>query len=156
MSFISILIGVFLGCALLAFTTKTRLAPDPEQGRPIETRLLLMILGAVTLPIGLFWFAWTSFPSINPWPQIIAGVPIGFSVIVITLQGMNYIIDCYVRTIQGEHTLLLLSLWTLAELAQAKSCLRGNFRLRLCLTQYPDPTLSNEKRSPFHLSLNAC
>ncbi len=39
--------------------------------------------------------AWTSFPSINPWPQIIAGVPIGFSVIVITLQGLNYIIDCY-------------------------------------------------------------
>lgn len=61
----------------------------------METRLLLMIAGGVSLPVGLFWFAWTSFPSINPWPQIIAGVPIGFSVIVITLQGMNYTIDCY-------------------------------------------------------------
>lgn len=39
--------------------------------------------------------AWTSSPSISPWPQIIAGIPIGFSVIVITLQGLNYVIDCY-------------------------------------------------------------
>ena len=54
-----------------------------------------MIAGAVALPIGLFWFGWTSFPSISPWPQIIAGVPIGFSMIVITLQGMNYVVDCY-------------------------------------------------------------
>ncbi|KAK5171046.1 uncharacterized protein LTR77_004190 [Saxophila tyrrhenica] len=95
LTFISILLGVFCGCALLAFTTTTRLAPNPQEGRFQETRLLLMIAGAATLPIGLFWFAWTSFPSINPWPQIIAGVPIGFSVIVITLQGLNYIIDCY-------------------------------------------------------------
>ena len=87
--FISILIGVLIGCALLAFTTKTKLAPNPEEGRLQETRLLLMIAGAVSLPIGLFWFAWTSSPNISPWPQIIAGSPIGFAVIVITLQGMN-------------------------------------------------------------------
>ena len=89
--FIAILIGVFCGCALLAFTTKTKLAPNPQEGRMQETRLLLMIVGAAALPVGLFWFAWTSFPTISPWPQILAGVPIGFSVIVITLQGMNYV-----------------------------------------------------------------
>lgn len=87
--FIGILIGVLCGCALLAFTTKTRLAPNLAEGRVQETRLILMIVGAVTLPIGLFWFAWTSFPSINPWPQILASIPIGFSIIVLTLQGMN-------------------------------------------------------------------
>lgn len=54
-----------------------------------------MAIGSIALPIGLFWFAWTSYPSLNPWPQIIAGVPIGFSVIVITLQGINYTIDVY-------------------------------------------------------------
>ena len=87
--FIGILIGVFFGCALIAFTTKTKLAPNPQEGRMQETRLLLMIVGAAALPIGLFWFAWTSFPSISPWPQIIASVPIGFGVIIITLQGMS-------------------------------------------------------------------
>ena len=95
LTFISLLVGVLFGCALLAFTTKTRLAPDPANGRPIETRLLVMGFGSLALPVGLFWFAWTSFPSISPWPQIIAGVPIGFSVVVITLQGLNYIIDVY-------------------------------------------------------------
>lgn len=54
-----------------------------------------MILASVVLPIGLFWFAWTSFPSISPWPQIISGIPIGFSVIIVTLQGFNYTIDVY-------------------------------------------------------------
>lgn len=79
----------------MAFTTRTRLAPSVEEGRGIETRLLLMIVASIALPIGLFWFAWCSFPSISPWPQIIAGVPIGFAVIIITLQGFNYTIDVY-------------------------------------------------------------
>lgn len=55
----------------------------------------LMALGGLGLMIGLFWFAWTSFPSISPWPQILAGAPIGFGIMLITLQGMNYVIDCY-------------------------------------------------------------
>lgn len=55
LTFISILIGVLIGCALLAFTTTTRLAPNPQEGRYQETRLLLMIAGAGTLPVGLFW-----------------------------------------------------------------------------------------------------
>ncbi len=87
--FIAILVGVFFGCALIAFTTRTKLAPNPQEGRMQETRLLLMIIGASALPLGLFWFAWTSFPSISPWPQIIASLPIGFAIIVITLQGMS-------------------------------------------------------------------
>ena len=87
--FIAILVGVFFGCALIAFTTRTNLAPNPQEGRMHETRLLLMIIGASALPLGLFWFAWTSFPSISPWPQIIASLPIGFAIIVITLQGMS-------------------------------------------------------------------
>ncbi|KAI9691750.1 MAG: Cercosporin MFS transporter ctb4 [Bathelium mastoideum] len=91
---ISILLGVVGGGALIAFTTRTRLAPNMQEGRPQETRLLLMILGAVLLPIGMFWFAWTS-ASTNPWPQIVAGVPIGFGIILINMQGLNYIIDCY-------------------------------------------------------------
>lgn len=93
--FISILIGVLIGCAIMAFTTKTKLAPNPKEGRGPETRLLLMAAGGVVLPIGLFWFAWTSSRSINPAPQIIAGIPIGCAVIMITLQGINYLIDCY-------------------------------------------------------------
>lgn len=54
-----------------------------------------MMMGGIILPIGLFWFAWTSNPAITPWPQIISGVPIGVGLLLIFLQGVNYIVDCY-------------------------------------------------------------
>jgi hypothetical protein len=54
-----------------------------------------MIVGGAIFPVGMLWFAWTSSKDINPWPQIIAGVPIGMGVLLIFLQGFNYIIDVY-------------------------------------------------------------
>lgn len=47
LTFISILVGVLIGCVILATTTKTKLAPNPAEGRSQETRLLLMFAGAV-------------------------------------------------------------------------------------------------------------
>jgi len=55
----------------------------------------LMAIGGLVLPVGLFWSAWTSFPHLSPWPQALAGVPIGFGIMTITLQGFNYLLDCY-------------------------------------------------------------
>jgi hypothetical protein len=60
-----------------------------------EDRLPPMIVGAAVLPIGLFWFSLTSSPTINPWPQIISGVPIGAGIQIITLQSLAYLIDIY-------------------------------------------------------------
>lgn len=54
-----------------------------------------MIVGAISLVVGLFWFAWTSSPAISPWPQILAGIPIGIGVQVILLQSLAYLIDIY-------------------------------------------------------------
>ena len=54
-----------------------------------------MIVGACLLAIGLFWFALTSSPAMNPWPQILAGVPIGIGVQVVLLQSLTYLIDIY-------------------------------------------------------------
>lgn len=42
-----------------------------------------------------FRFGWTSSNHITPWPEIIAAVPIGAGVMMIFLQGLNYIIDVY-------------------------------------------------------------
>jgi MFS transporter, DHA1 family, multidrug resistance protein len=91
---ISVMIGVILAGVLISSTISSRLAPNPQKGRPQETRLLLMVVGAVSLPLGMFWFAWASSLR-NPWPQIIAGVPTGFGIHVINSQGINYIADCY-------------------------------------------------------------
>lgn len=95
--FLSIFVGVICGALSITWVTKTRFARKMKKhGRVIpEERLPPMIAGAILLPAGLFWFAWTSSPHINPWPQIIAGVPIGWGILMIFLQGLNYIIDVY-------------------------------------------------------------
>ncbi|RDW72927.1 hypothetical protein BP6252_06834 [Coleophoma cylindrospora] len=60
-----------------------------------EDRCIPMILGSIILPIGLFWFAWTSDPSI-PWPaQVISGVFIGAGIILIFMSSIVYLIDVY-------------------------------------------------------------
>ncbi|PQE24511.1 mfs multidrug transporter protein [Rutstroemia sp. NJR-2017a WRK4] len=95
--FIGILIGVVLGALTISYVTRTRFARKLQKhGRVIpEERLPPMILGSVILPIGLFWFAWTSDPNISWVPQVISGVFIGWGILMIFLQGLNYIIDVY-------------------------------------------------------------
>ncbi|CAK4032952.1 MFS multidrug transporter [Lecanosticta acicola] len=95
--FLGILIGVLCGCIIISVITKTRFARIMRETQTVipEERLIPMIIGGGLLPIGLFWFAWTSYPTISPWPQIIACVPAGAGLMMIFLQGLNYIIDVY-------------------------------------------------------------
>ena len=96
--FLGITIGVVIGVAIITYTSNTRFKRKMEAngGKPIpEERLIPMIVGAFLLPIGLFWFAWTSNPHISWVPQVLAGIPIGAGVLLIFLQGMSYIIDVY-------------------------------------------------------------
>jgi DHA1 family multidrug resistance protein-like MFS transporter len=95
--FLGILVGVLLGAILIMVVTKTRFARKfKKHGRVVpEERLPPMIIASVLLPAGLFWFGWTSDPHISWVPQVIAGVPIGLGILVIFMQGLNYIIDVY-------------------------------------------------------------
>lgn len=95
--FLGITVGVLLGGAIIIAITKTRFARKmAEHGRVIpEERLPPMILGAVLLPVGLFWSAWTSDPGTVWVPQVLAGVPIGAGILMVFMQGLNYIIDVY-------------------------------------------------------------
>ncbi|KAH3911925.1 hypothetical protein HBH56_130480 [Parastagonospora nodorum] len=92
---LAILLGCILASLLISLTIHTRLAPNPAAGRPREYRMLLMALGGLFLPLGIFAFGLTSSPSLNPIWQILAGVPIGMGIILINMQGLNYIVDCY-------------------------------------------------------------
>lgn len=80
--FISIFIGVLIACASLTWETKVIFTPKFTRAKKVipEERLPPMMVGGIVLVIGLFWFAWTSQPSITPWPQIISGVFIGCGV----------------------------------------------------------------------------
>jgi hypothetical protein len=60
-----------------------------------EARLPLAMIGAVSLPIGMFWFAWTNYPSIHWIVCIIASAPFGFVMVLVFLSAVNYLIDSY-------------------------------------------------------------
>lgn len=96
--FLSITVGVIFGNLTIAATTIFRFKRKYlEGGNKIapEERLIPMIVGAVVLPPGLFWFAWTSNPHITWIPQVLAGAPIGMGIQIIYTMGFNYILDVY-------------------------------------------------------------
>ena len=95
--FLAIMIGILLGVLSIAYQTKTRFARKlKENGRVVpEERLPPMIIGSFLLPIGLFWFGWTSSPHITWVPQVISCIFSGAGIVMIFLQGLNYIIDVY-------------------------------------------------------------
>lgn len=62
---------------------------------PPETRLVPCLVGSFTLPIGLFWFAWSNDPSVHWMASIAAGIPFGFGMVLVFLSVINYLIDSY-------------------------------------------------------------
>ena len=53
------------------------------------------MIGSVCIPIGLFIFAWTNYPSIHWIVSIIFTAPFGFGMVLVFLSIMNYLIDSY-------------------------------------------------------------
>ena len=97
LSFIAIIIGITIGSAFVVCYTLTTIRQKlVKEGRVTpEDRLPPMIFGGCLLAIGLFWLAWTSAPTINPWPQMLAGVLVGIGVQVVLLQSLAYLVDIY-------------------------------------------------------------
>ncbi|KAJ5283453.1 hypothetical protein N7505_001433 [Penicillium chrysogenum] len=95
--FLAITVGVLAGCAIIIIFTKTRFQAKLKQTGHVvpEERLIPMMVGGLLLPSGMFWFGWTSSPNITWVPQVISGGLLGAGVLLIFLQGLNYIIDVY-------------------------------------------------------------
>ncbi|KAK5084968.1 hypothetical protein LTR70_006243 [Exophiala xenobiotica] len=95
--FLPFLVGIALGAAGIAYSTRTNFTRAYlKHGKTIpEERLPPMIVGAIVLPIGMFWYAWTSSPNITWVPQVLSSAMLGGGTMVAFWQGMNYIIDCY-------------------------------------------------------------
>jgi DHA1 family multidrug resistance protein-like MFS transporter len=95
--FASFIVGIIMGAGLIAYSTATSFTRAfVKHGKTIpEERLPPMIVGAIALPVGLFWFAWTSNPNITWVPQVLSAALIGLGCMVPFWQGMSYLIDCY-------------------------------------------------------------
>jgi hypothetical protein len=97
LSFLGILVGIIFS-TLATFPTyfmyKKKVLSTPGRVAP-EERLPASFWGAIALPVGLFWFAWTNSPSIHWMVSIAAGVPFGFGMVMVFLPVLNYLIDAY-------------------------------------------------------------
>jgi len=97
--FIGVAIGMIAALAYTIFYDNKRYLRCIEKSgtgfAAPEDRLPPAMVGAITLPIGLFWFAWTNYPTF-PWAaSVCAAIPFGFGMVLIFLSIMNYLIDAY-------------------------------------------------------------
>lgn len=98
LSFVGVMIGQLLGMAFAILDNKRfkRVADSSPHGRPPpEARLIPAMVGAVFLPIGLFWFAWTNGQNVH-WIVCLIGVaPFGFGQVLVFLSVISYLVDAY-------------------------------------------------------------
>lgn len=97
--FAAVSIGTLIGTILSIYQEK--FARRTEWGRKVakspEGRLYFACIESALLPIGLFWFGWTSFPAI---PAIVPVLALGcaqIGIFSIYLAVFNYLADVYHR-----------------------------------------------------------
>lgn len=97
LAFCGVAVGMIIGVVYSIFDNKRYARTEREHNgeAPPEARLPPAAMGAVAIPIGMFWFAWTNYPSIHWIVCIIACVPFGFGMVLVFLSCMNYLIDAY-------------------------------------------------------------
>jgi hypothetical protein len=91
--FIPLAIGVVGSAACAPFVNKHYLTLVKKHGGhpPPEARLIPMMLSCWFIPIGLFIFAWTSYPNIHWIGPAIGGFPVGFGFIFLYNSANNYL-----------------------------------------------------------------
>ncbi|KAG6356419.1 hypothetical protein INS49_015807 [Diaporthe citri] len=94
-------VGLFIGSVVAVMLHPlqeryylTQVARNDGKGVP-EARMHLARFGTFLLPISLFWFAWTSFPSVHWIVPIIASALFGAGIYIIILAVLNYVVDSY-------------------------------------------------------------
>ena len=92
-AFLGLAIGMLFGL-LFCIYNNGRYKKLGETATP-EDRLPEGMIGAIALPIGIFGFAWTNYPSIHWSACIIMSSSFGFGSVPIFLSCLNYLIDSY-------------------------------------------------------------
>ncbi|CAL1704107.1 unnamed protein product [Somion occarium] len=98
LAFLGVGAGVVIGSALTPIQNRLywrAMDRSPEGKAPPEARLYLPMFSAIVLPIGLFWFAWTTDLPVHYIVPILAGIPIGLGTAQIMIGLTQYLIDTY-------------------------------------------------------------
>lgn len=95
--FIPLAVGVVASaiCAPLVNAHYRKLISKYQGLPPPELRLIPMMCSCWFIPIGLFIFAWTSYPRLIWVGPALGGFPIGFGFIFLYNSANNYLVDAY-------------------------------------------------------------
>lgn len=95
--FLGILVGMLTAIAYSVMDNQRYIkCQDQHNGfAPPEDRLPPCMISAFTVPVGLFWFAWTNSPSIHWMASVAALVPFGFGLVIVYMGIVNYLVDSY-------------------------------------------------------------
>jgi len=95
--FIPIALGVLCSAACAPLVNKhyITLSKKHNGSPPAEVRLIPMMCSCWFIPIGLFIFAWSSYPHLSWAGPAIAGFPVGFGFIFLYNAANNYLVDSY-------------------------------------------------------------
>ncbi|PSR79627.1 hypothetical protein PHLCEN_2v6928 [Hermanssonia centrifuga] len=97
MSFIGMGLGLFLGLASVPIFNgyQRRQIKKFNGSPPPETRLVPGQVGAVLMPISLFWLAFTTYPHVHWIVPIIASVPFGTGIMLAYTSVFTYLVTAY-------------------------------------------------------------
>lgn len=95
--FIPLALGVVMSamCAPLVNRNYLKMVHKYNGKPPAEVRLIPMMVSCWFIPVGLFVFAWTSYPRLTWVGPCLAGWPIGFGFIFLYNAANNYLVDSY-------------------------------------------------------------
>ncbi|EPX71793.1 membrane transporter [Schizosaccharomyces octosporus yFS286] len=90
-------VGIFVGFAftpLIHIHYKKRFKLNNGNVRP-EDRLWPLFFGSFFIPIGLFWLAWTCYPSVHWAAPLVSGVFLGWGFLYVLQACYAYLVDSY-------------------------------------------------------------
>ena len=97
LSYIGIMVGQIIAVPfyiVLELKYRKKIAQPGVVSIP-EMRLEPALYGGIMLPVSLFWFAWTSFPSIHWAVGLVGTIFFGLGNVLVFISLINYLIDTY-------------------------------------------------------------
>ncbi|RPD64468.1 MFS general substrate transporter [Lentinus tigrinus ALCF2SS1-7] len=92
-AFTAMIVGCFVGEAIQMYQEKLYAKYQPTKGP--EARLYSACLAAVLFPVGMFLYAWCTFPSV-PWIGMVMGIFVFLiALFIIYVAVFTYLADCY-------------------------------------------------------------
>ncbi|KAK0517204.1 hypothetical protein JMJ35_000359 [Cladonia borealis] len=97
LSYVGVVVGQLLSMFFYIFLEvnyQKKIATNPGKAKP-EDRVQPAMIGAVLLPIGFFWFAWSTYPQGHWIVSILGGAFFGFGQVLLYISLINYVVDAY-------------------------------------------------------------